>query len=233
MAERKPASPERKAANAEAARAYRARQVAIRAGVDIPAAIAAKREARYRPARVSEHVQKVRVEQTRRTTVQRAVDKGAAERAARAEFVKQFPQAKNPKENIEPPNFKARLPGREATVQKIRQGHRASRLQPHGAKLRQDFADGGFNGLQDTMNRSERRKFRALSARASKVTSQALAIYFQFEGGSGEFGSIITQIRYGAAGHHKEVLTRMSNLVKRLELAETLYGRKAAGPTNV
>lgn len=228
---------EQKALHAARQRAYRERQKLIRAAQPIPAHIAPKRAATYRPptGKATEHTRKVAANNARVGAAQRASEAATVQREIRAREIEKLPQVRNPKARIFVGREPARVVATGANARDaaaIRRAATNQKIQAVGRGLQRAFRsstvaeDNGLYGL----DARDKARFEGLARRVASVSPQALAIYYHHEGGSGEFTNATKAIRYPVDGSDgEEGFARLEALVKSVETAEALYGEKALG----
>ena len=234
----KPVSAERAASMAAASKRYRARKTAERYGVAIPAAVVARRVAMYRPPKavpgaspaMVKHLQKVAAYNSRQEAAGRASVKAASQRAALAAGLRKLPQANNKENSI----FKAapidRRVAPNADARTITRNAAAAKLQVAGKKLQHEFESGHYPSVKN-LSPDEAIRFRDALDRISKASPQALAIYFQHEGGAAEFGSVIAGLSQSTndASSTSDALDLIDVLAGRVENAEKVYGSDVVG----
>ena len=235
----KPVTAARAAQLAANSKAYRVRVAAAKFGVDVPTQFALKRPAMYRPPAVVPGASPAAVKRSQRAAsaksaqaaAVRASGRASAARAARAEAVGRLPQARNPEAKI----FTARPVTRKvadgAKAESIRERAKAEKVRAVGKRLKADFRSGEFGGgVAAKLDPEELARFNKALARMGKVSDQALGVFNNYEGGSGDLESIISSIHYPAGDSSKdEALTRLEAMAEGVERAESLYGSKAVG----
>lgn len=235
---------ERRAQMRAATARYNARKIAEEAGVDVPKALERQRPAAYRPPtaelkailggrtpaegerRAKSHARY----QAQTSAAERASARVQGERMARAQVIRQLPQARNVEGEIHAPNPLKRKVAKNADANEIRRKAASEKLQAAGRGLKRDFKAKPGTVYREAEGRLSKRqlvKFRGYIDRLAQLSPQSLAIYFHHEGGSGALDSVITGILYPPdGGSPADALNRLELIVVQAEKGEENYGEK-------
>jgi len=233
----KPTDPDRLAAlrarQARNSANYRARQRALKAGLPIPAEIAPKRAANYRPPRVS-------------GIVENAQAKARLLRERRAEVISSLPDVRNPRVRLRAGEVTERAAplrttrkGQQTQARRIRERAEAERLQSIGRARREQLVGELTNGmqserLQSAMTRDQQADFQRYSATIAAGSQQSIAILFEYAGGQNQYSAALERILASPESRDvEEGLAMLASLAEQARQAAALYAPSRIGRLNV
>lgn len=216
---------EYRAKQAAAARRYRARQRAERAGVTPPPEVQPRREPRYRPPT------------GRGGVVQRAASYAESVRERRTRTLENLPQARNPAANIRVPREtpraepeKKRADARARQAARIREQVRAESPIARGRAFKGSIVADALQAAEDGgLSAALRSRVRAAASRIASIPQQALGILLQAEGGGAEVDEILQKLRYHGDEGPDDHVARLESFADLADRANALYGPKAVG----
>lgn len=176
----------------------------------------------------------------------RAATAAAAGRLRRKETLEALPSVRNTESKIYVPRepgrkiaAKVTKAGQARQAEAVREAEAAKKLQAIGRARKNQLVVELHNGpnterMLSSMSGSQQQQFQALSERIASVPNQAIAILFQYEGGQGDYNSIIERILASPESRDVEdALGKLRALTELAERAGELYAPKRIGRLTV